>query len=85
MCVSHILAIYFSSCVKLLAFSQENFNELKGALEGADHSWTALTLKVYCSPDRLRLRLQLVFVDIAGFQHIFPAIIGIKSITVHTS
>ncbi|XP_057795877.1 uncharacterized protein LOC131011985 isoform X2 [Salvia miltiorrhiza] len=25
---------------------QENFNELKGALEGADHSWTALTLKV---------------------------------------
>ncbi|KAI3464491.1 hypothetical protein Pfo_021154 [Paulownia fortunei] len=27
---------------------QENFNELKGALEGADHSWTALTLKL-CS------------------------------------
>ncbi|XP_047937760.1 uncharacterized protein LOC125185286 isoform X2 [Salvia hispanica] len=25
---------------------QENFNELKGALEGDDHSWTALTLKV---------------------------------------
>lgn len=25
---------------------QENFNELKGALEGADHSWTALTLKL---------------------------------------
>ncbi|KAL7117983.1 hypothetical protein ACP275_03G107200 [Erythranthe tilingii] len=27
---------------------QENFNELKGALEGGDHSWTALTLKL-CS------------------------------------
>ncbi|GER49198.1 TNF receptor-associated factor 6 [Striga asiatica] len=27
---------------------QENFEELKGALEGADHSWTALTLKL-CS------------------------------------
>ncbi|KAK4429673.1 hypothetical protein Salat_1267900 [Sesamum alatum] len=27
---------------------QQNFNELKGALEGADHSWTALTLKL-CS------------------------------------
>ncbi|KAL3638809.1 hypothetical protein CASFOL_016716 [Castilleja foliolosa] len=27
---------------------QENFSELKGALEGADHSWTALTLKL-CS------------------------------------
>ncbi|PIN11389.1 hypothetical protein CDL12_16011 [Handroanthus impetiginosus] len=27
---------------------QENFNELKRALEGADHSWTALTLKL-CS------------------------------------
>lgn len=25
---------------------QENFDELKGALEGADHSWTALTLKL---------------------------------------
>ncbi|XP_047937758.1 uncharacterized protein LOC125185286 isoform X1 [Salvia hispanica] len=25
---------------------QENFNELKGALEGDDHSWTALTLKL---------------------------------------
>lgn len=27
---------------------QENFNELRGALDGADHSWTALTLKL-CS------------------------------------
>ncbi|KAK6132324.1 hypothetical protein DH2020_033948 [Rehmannia glutinosa] len=27
---------------------QENFNELKRALEGADHSWTAHTLKL-CS------------------------------------
>ncbi|XP_042040934.1 uncharacterized protein LOC121786376 [Salvia splendens] len=25
---------------------QENFNELKGALKGDDHSWTALTLKL---------------------------------------
>ncbi|KAL6492869.1 hypothetical protein OROGR_032628 [Orobanche gracilis] len=28
--------------------NNENFDELKGALEGADHSWTALTLKL-CS------------------------------------
>ncbi|KAL0360212.1 UNVERIFIED_CONTAM: hypothetical protein Sradi_3705700 [Sesamum radiatum] len=30
---------------------QENFNELKGALEGADHSWTALTLELCAALD----------------------------------
>ncbi|KAG6432628.1 hypothetical protein SASPL_104209 [Salvia splendens] len=27
-------------------YVEENFNELKGALKGDDHSWTALTLKL---------------------------------------
>lgn len=52
LCFANILVIFLLKLCKslLLSFLQENFNELKGALEGADHSWTALTLKVYFSP-----------------------------------
>ncbi|KAL6515562.1 hypothetical protein OROHE_018596 [Orobanche hederae] len=42
---AHVSKLPASDLPKLF---QKNFDELKGALEGADHSWTALTLKL-CS------------------------------------
>ncbi|KAL8485570.1 hypothetical protein ACS0TY_027747 [Phlomoides rotata] len=47
----HVLPLDTTDVSKLPASDlpklfQENFNELKEALDGADHSWTALTLKL---------------------------------------
>ncbi|RZC73565.1 hypothetical protein C5167_049045 [Papaver somniferum] len=44
----HFLQILFSPPSKLPQLFQENYSQLSQALDGTDHSWTALTLKL-CS------------------------------------